>query len=54
MMILRSAPPSPFGRKARIAAAVLGLDKEIDVQATDTNDPNDMRGGRIRSERSWC
>ena len=23
MMILRSAPPSPFGRKARIAAAYL-------------------------------
>lgn len=41
MMILRSAPPSPFGRKARIAAAVLGLDKEIEVQATDTSDPND-------------
>jgi glutathione S-transferase len=41
MMILRSSPPSPFGRKVKIAAAVLGLSDRIEIQRTDTNDPND-------------
>ena len=41
MMILRSSPPSPFGRKVKIAAAILGLDGEITVEASDTNDPAD-------------
>jgi glutathione S-transferase len=41
MMILRSAPPSPFGRKVKIAAAMLDLSSEINVVTTDTVDPND-------------
>ena len=41
MMILRSAPPSPFGRQIRIAAAMLGLSHEIEVAAADTLDPDD-------------
>lgn len=41
MLVLRSSPPSPFGRKVKIAAAVLGLADRIEVVATDTNDPND-------------
>jgi len=41
MMILRSAPASPFARKVRIAASLLGLADKIDVRDTDTNDPND-------------
>ncbi len=41
MMILRSSPASPFGRKARIAAIVLGLADKIDVRETDLNDPAD-------------
>jgi glutathione S-transferase len=41
MMILRSAPPSPYGRKVKIAAAILGLSDEITVVTTDTVDPND-------------
>ena len=41
MMILRSTPPSPFGRKVKIAAGVLGLSAEIKVEAADTNDPTD-------------
>ncbi|SDU28826.1 glutathione S-transferase family protein [Stappia sp. ES.058] len=41
MPILRSSPPSPFGRKAKIAAAVLGLSDRITVELTDTTDPND-------------
>lgn len=36
MMILRSAPASPFGRKVKIAAALLGLDREIKIVLTDT------------------
>ncbi len=38
MMILRSSPPSPFGRKVKIAAAVLGLSDRIKIEPTDTND----------------
>jgi len=41
MMILRSSPPSPFGRKVKIAAALLGLDKEITIEKTDTTDASD-------------
>jgi len=41
MMILRSAPPSPFGRKVRIAAGILGLANEIKTEAADTNNPAD-------------
>ena len=40
-MILRSSPPSPFGRFTRIAAHVLGLHDQITVEFTDTNDAND-------------
>lgn len=38
MMILRSSPPSPFGRKVKIAAAILGLSDRIKIEPTDTND----------------
>jgi glutathione S-transferase len=41
MMLLRSAPPSPFGRKVKIAAALLGLSDEIKVIVTDTVNPED-------------
>jgi len=41
MMILRSSPPSPFGRKVKLAAALLGLENEIDIQKADTTDAND-------------
>jgi glutathione S-transferase len=41
MMILRSSPASPFGRKVRIAASLLGLSSEIDVRATNLEDPAD-------------
>jgi len=42
MMILRSSPPSPFGRKVKIAAALLGLSEKIEIVAADTTDPNDL------------
>lgn len=41
MMILRSAMPSPFGRKVKLAAAILGLSDKIEVVMTDTLDPAD-------------
>jgi glutathione S-transferase len=41
MMILRSSPPSPFGRKVKISASVLGLSDRITVVATSTMDPQD-------------
>jgi glutathione S-transferase len=41
MMILRSAPPSPFARKVRIALSLLGLEGEVRVDPADTGDPND-------------
>jgi len=40
-MILRSSPPSPFGRKIKIAAAMLGLKDKIEIVMTDTNNPED-------------
>ena len=41
MMILRSSPASPFARKVRIAASVLGLADKIEVRETDLNNPAD-------------
>ena len=40
-MILRSSPPSPFGRKVKIAAAILVLSDKIEIVVTDTIDPAD-------------
>jgi glutathione S-transferase len=41
MMILRSAPPSPFGRKVKIAAALLDLTSDLNIIQADTVDPKD-------------
>jgi glutathione S-transferase len=41
MMILRHSPASPFVRKVRIAASVLGLEREITLEAADTTSPSD-------------
>jgi len=41
MPILRSSPPSPFGRKVKIAAAELGLMDRLTIQMADTSDPSD-------------
>lgn len=40
MMILRSAAPSPFGRKVQIALSVLGFD-DVKIEPADTVDPRD-------------
>jgi glutathione S-transferase len=39
MLILRSSPASPFGRKVKIAALELGLMDRIEIVVADTNDP---------------
>jgi glutathione S-transferase len=41
MMTLRSSPASPFGRKVRIAIALLGLDSETQIEPADTNNVAD-------------
>jgi glutathione S-transferase len=41
MMILRSAPASPFARKVRIGASLVGLTSKIDVQPADPNKADD-------------
>jgi glutathione S-transferase len=46
LLILRSSPPSPFGRKIKIAAAILGLSDRIEIVPADTNDPADSLRGQ--------
>ena len=41
MMVLRSAAPSPFGRKVQIALSVLGFG-DVTIEPTDTMDPRDL------------
>jgi len=41
MLVLRSSPASPFGRKVKMAALELGLMDRIEIVAADTNDPTD-------------
>jgi glutathione S-transferase len=41
MTVLRSSPASPFGRKVKLAAAILGLSETITIVPTDTTNPDD-------------
>ncbi len=41
MLILRHSPSSPFVRKVRIAANILGLDREIKLDPADTMNESD-------------
>src|ERR1700752_3689734 len=41
MMVLRSSPASPFGRKVRIAIALLGFDGETRVEPADPTNVSD-------------
>src|SRR3979490_3153884 len=41
MLPLRHSPSSPFVRKIRIGASVLGLDHEIRIEPADTMNPAD-------------
>ena len=41
MLTLRSSPASPFVRKVRIAASLLGLEREITLEHADPTNPSD-------------
>jgi glutathione S-transferase len=41
MLVLRYSPASPYARKIRIAADILGLTDRIEIQGADTSDPKD-------------
>jgi glutathione S-transferase len=41
MMILRSSPPSPFGRKVKLALGILDLEKDVTIEKADPTDAND-------------
>jgi len=41
MLILRSSPPSPFGRKIKLALNILDLVDQVDVKVANTNSPDD-------------
>jgi glutathione S-transferase len=41
MLVLRSAGASPFARKVRIAASLLGFDDKIEISDADTGNPGD-------------
>ncbi|MBV1703361.1 MAG: glutathione S-transferase [Hyphomicrobiales bacterium] len=45
-MILRSSPPSPFGRKVKIALSVLGLSDRVSIEVADTSNPADSLRGQ--------
>ena len=41
MMILRSSPPSPFGRKVKLALGILGLESDVTIEKADPTDASD-------------
>src|SRR6266850_6512746 len=41
MMILRSSPPSPFGRKIKLGLGILGLENDVTIEKADPTDAND-------------
>ncbi len=40
-MILRSSPASPYGRKCKLSAIILGLMDQIEIEPANTMDPQD-------------
>ncbi len=41
MLVIRSSPPSPFGRKVKIAAALCGMTDKLTIEPADTSNPDD-------------
>ena len=56
MMTLRFSPSSPFVRKIRIAASVLGLEKDIKAEPAETTSPSDTvrQQNPLGKIRRWC
>ena len=46
MLVIRSSPSSPFGRKVKIAAALCGLSDAVTVEPADTKNPDDSLRGQ--------
>jgi glutathione S-transferase len=46
MMILRSSPASPFGRKVRIAISLLGFSDQTKIEPADPTDSSDSLRGQ--------
>ena len=46
MLIIRSSPPSPFGRKVKIAAALCGQTDKITIEPAETGNPDDSLRGQ--------
>jgi glutathione S-transferase len=46
MMILRSSPASPFGRKVRIAISLLGFTEQTKIEPADPTDSSDSLRGQ--------
>ena len=51
MMILRSSPPSPFGRKVKLALGILGLENEVTIEKADPTDLTTRSASKIRSAK---
>ena len=41
MLVLRSSPASPFGRKVKLSASILGLSDRVQIVDADTMNPED-------------
>ena len=54
MYTLRMSPASPYARKVRMTVAAFGLQNQITMQATDTNDLADSLQSQIRWAAFRC
>jgi hypothetical protein len=54
MMILRSSPASPFGRKVRIAISLLGFDDQTRIEPPIRRMSLTACAGKIRSAKFQC
>ena len=48
MLVLRASLASPFVRKVRIAASLMGLEDRVEIVEADTNDAGDSLRRQIR------
>ena len=47
MMILRSSPPSPFGRKIKLALGILGLENDVTIEKAELEHSIVLAGSSI-------
>ena len=46
MLVIRSSPSSPFGRKVKIAADLCGLSDKVTIEPAETGNPDDSLRGQ--------